>query len=305
MKPYVRNSLYLFCLVLPLFYFNFHLLEYVTDAPLSNDREESLGTTWCPSATSCEVINSGCQPCRRRWLIIISTGRSASTTLTHQLWRLPGIHMGGENNNLLGNLHNAFLHTTNRSNYRKTKSGFGAGAWVHEPLSKEMLACSVQNAFEAINPPPINIAEDDLILGFKTIRLQHNKDLKAIVEFLQESFPCARFLVNYRSAEALKQSWESLDFTKARPGESLDFTKARAEDSIERLKQIGHLLPESQTRFLNSTQWTRNITVLNEVVKWMGYSEECYFTELLQYNTKRYEHSKTDLRIDPNCRYIG
>lgn len=131
-------------------------------------------------------------------------------------------------------------------------------------------------------------------MGFKTIRLQHNKDLKAIVEFLQESFPCARFLVNYRSAEALKQSWESLDFTNERP-----------EDAIERLKQIGHLLPESQTRFLNSTQWTRNITVLNEVVKWMGYSEECYFTELLQYNTKRYEHSKTDLRIDPNCRYIG
>ena len=38
---------------------------------------------------------------------------------------------------------------------------------------------------------------------------------------------------------------------------------------------------------IDSEQWTNNVTVLNkEIVDWMGYSRECYFTKLLEYNTR-------------------
>jgi len=57
------------------------------------------GSPWCPNAI---CPNSDlCHPCRRRFLILIATGRSASTTLTYMLNSLPGIRMSGENNDEL------------------------------------------------------------------------------------------------------------------------------------------------------------------------------------------------------------
>lgn len=205
--------------------------------------------------------------------------------------------MGGENNNFVGRMEQAFHGTLNVGQYQRAKN-----AWVHEPFSKEIMACSVQTAFEAINPPPSDKITDDLILGFKTIRLHQNENVTQTAQFLRESFPCARYLVNYKSPEALKDSFDKVGFKK-KGVTTLD----EMQRKIDLTKQIGEALPESQTRFLDSEQWTKNITILNEVVEWMGYSKECHFTELLEFNTEGtgYHSGRTELKMDPNCKYLG
>jgi len=52
---------------------------------------------WCSHAN---CSNSPiCTPCRRRFLLIISTGRSGSTTLLSMMNQLPGVRLAGENRN--------------------------------------------------------------------------------------------------------------------------------------------------------------------------------------------------------------
>ena len=103
-------------------------------------------------------------------------------------------------------------------------------------------------------------------MGFKAIRLHGNEHVNRTARFLRESFPCARYLVNYKSPEAVKDSFDKVGFIKE--GVPLD----EVQRYVDLTKQIGEALPESQTRFLDSEQWTKNIAILNEVVKWMGYS---------------------------------
>lgn len=268
-------------------------------ATLPTQQKSNREIAWCPSATSCGFVHRHCKPCRRRWLIILSMGRSASTTLTHQMWKLPGIHMGGEENNLVEKLRDAFNSTlTKLETYQND-----TGAWIHEPVSKEIISCSTQNALEAINPPPSNLDKDDLILGFKANMLFDTEDVTGTARFLQEAFPCARFLINHRSAESVKESMVRIDFWMN------NRTLEDIEGQIQNLRHIGKLLPESQTHFLDSGKWTKNVTLLNEVVDWLGYSKECHFEEVLQFNTggkRGYAHGKKTLtKMDPNCRYIG
>ena len=252
---------------------------------------------WCPSApiSSCGFVHDHCDPCGRRWLIIVSMGRAASTTLMNQMWTLPQIHMGGENSGLFFNLNKAFNQTLTAKSFNETDR---VAAWAHEPVSKELLSCSIQNALEAINPP--QNPQENPILGFKTIRLKasNTKKLKQIAHFLQESFPCAKFLINYRSAEKIKAS-RDVYFAKERPIDEI-------QKQLERLIKFGSFLPESQTRVLNSDEWTEDVSILNEVVDWMGYSKECHFTEVLQFNTDEgYGNGITELKVDPKCRYLG
>lgn len=221
-------------------------------------------------------------------------GRAASTTLMSQMWTLPQIHMGGENNGLFFNLNKAFQNTLTEKSFNRMNSR----SWYHEPVSNELLSCSIQNALEAINPP--QNPQENPILGFKTIRLKGNttEKLNQTAHFLQESFPCAKFLINYRSAEKIKAS-RDIYFSNERPIDEI-------QEEIERLLTFGTFLPESQTRILNSDEWTKDVSILNEVVDWMGYSKECHFKQVLEFNTdKGYGNGITELTMDPNCRYLG
>ena len=70
------------------------------DAPIwepFNSTNPHIG--WCPHA---DCYNSPiCTPCRRRFLLIIATGRSGSTTLLSMINQLPGVRLSGENKDAL------------------------------------------------------------------------------------------------------------------------------------------------------------------------------------------------------------
>jgi hypothetical protein len=140
-------------------------------------------SSWCPNA-NCKGT-SICYPCQRRWLIIVTSGRSASTTLTEMVHRLPGVRMTGENNDLIGRFETSIL----KESPREMINGLYP-AWFHDNvIPEESFSCAAQHLFTTFNPPKLASASSDnsvdvmleesdekTILGFKTIRLFNKND---------------------------------------------------------------------------------------------------------------------------------
>jgi len=274
--------------------------------------------SWCPGAVCHD--SDVCHPCQRRFLIVIATGRSASTTLTHMLGSLPGIRMSGENYNMLGLIRNLF-DTIHKHVHPDVAM---KDAWAHNPVPKGAFACAAQHMMETINPTLFQenstlLTKDDsqTIIGFKTIRFAARVDhasndvqetdeelAEVMVEFTKDTLPCARIIVDIRSdtvlqAESMKEKQGFIEELAIKGAEDLDERNARLREIAVRFGD--------QAYFLDSTEWTKNISVLNAAVEWLGFHQSCFFRELLELNTRGtgYDHGRTELKADPNCRYIG
>jgi hypothetical protein len=264
--------------------------------------ENDFGNTgWCRNSTCNSSIL--CQPCNRRFLIIFASGRSASTTLTWMMDSLPGVRMSGENNDLLRKMYELFESTFDSKFYR------GVGRRVpfgRNEIAEGSLSCILQKTIELITPPelPIHNMEEEksMIIGFKTIRSFRDKEkdeMKLFVDFLEKNLPCARYLINYRSdSEALKKSVETLfHWTKD--------VATKIETEKRQLKLLYELLGSERAYLLDSSEWIKDIGILNQALEWLGYNPSCHFSELLEFNTrKRYMNTKThfsDSSAFANC----
>ena len=107
---------------------------------------------WCPTA-QCHVTDL-CHPCQRRYLIIITTGRSGSTTIQKMLNELPGIRLSGENNGMLTNFQYAISATRDRKEWSHIGIQNPYSPWYHNSYPTSAFACIVQQMIEIINPPP-------------------------------------------------------------------------------------------------------------------------------------------------------
>ena len=131
----------------------------IKNKSLNND-DTSRNLAWCPNAA---CSNSAlCQPCRQRFLFILSTGRAASTTLLAMINHLPNVRIGGENNNEL------YIASQLESNLKI--QGFGGlrskvpprppnSAWFHNTIPEQAMACTIQKVLQTINPPPEKIQQ--------------------------------------------------------------------------------------------------------------------------------------------------
>jgi len=234
----------------------------------------NIDTAWCLNAT-CHTKVPLCEPCQRRWLIIFTTGRTASTTLTWMLDALPGVRMAGENNDTLNKLWQMLNNVRYNFNFLMPHP-----SWKHFPVPHGAYACPVQSMMETINPAP-SLQQDDsqTIVGFKTIRLikgneklQHTEKLAA---FLQESFPCARYVVNYRSNSTTQLKSQK----KAFRGQLQQVDKVN-----ERLRALTKLLGHEITYSMDMEEWTKNVTIINNLVSWLGFSN-CEFRQIMSFNT--------------------
>jgi hypothetical protein len=273
-------------------------------------KKVSSHLSWCPKAVCHD--SSLCQPCKRRFLIIIATGRSASTTLTYMMDSLPGVRMSGENNDTLGAIFRMIANIAQEKHFARQQENPKRAAWGHNPVPKGAFACVAQKMIETINPPLFNenqepIEDDsDTIVGFKTIRFLRNKPERydaELVKYVQEHFPCARILVNIRSdIHAQASSY------RGRKGFR---TEQRGVSSVERMNERMRRVATmfgNQAMLLDSSDWTKNIDSLNRVVQWLGFHESCNFKRLLEFNTggeNGFDHGETELVVDPNCRYVG
>jgi hypothetical protein len=216
--------------------------------------------------------------------------------------------MSGENQDLIKHMRTTIENT--RSSKSFIKAEVSKSSWGHNPLFPGSLACVPQTMVEAINPPPANFSkteEPHMIIGFKTIRFQlglKRSKLPAVVNFVKEVFPCARIVVNLRS-NAEEQAASQIRSLNMENNVTERISILASEN--EKLRYIAELFGD-QGILLDSSDWTKNISSLNQAVKWLGFDENCFFQELLQFNTrggKGHEHGKQSLKIDPKCRYLG
>lgn len=268
---------------------------------------------WCPTARCSATGHSPenhqeqqpmCNLCGEKFLIIISLGRSASTTLTWTLDTLPGIRMGGENNGAINKFKDLMDDTAYLRNM-KNGEGIRNHPWGHAPFEEQNLLCAAQGYIQALYPRYNDTPDTDTILGFKTVRFleghsQHQD--AAYLQFMTKVFPCARFVVNYRGdTEALQHSF-------ATAFKSPNANTGEIQELIARSQWIADQLGPERAYQLDSSEWTSNVTKLNSLVRWLGYGPECDFEDVLELNTKNggYGNGKERLEhTNPNCEALS
>ncbi|KAL7570806.1 hypothetical protein ACA910_018877 [Epithemia clementina (nom. ined.)] len=329
----------------------------ITLKPLSAQAKRA----WCPDAV-CDVT-ALCHPCRRRYLVILATGRSGSTTLQEMLHSLPGVRLSGENNGMLNNFGSALDATRQRQEWKKGALLRQPTAWRHNPVPDSAFACVVQQMVETMNPPKLDSSgqwllaaaaadapqqqplrdrlygskhddEDDqerlqqdeaeMILGFKSILFppfnaswtprQRTKRLRQAAQFLNETLPCAKFVLSLRSdVKSHAQSMQKAFFGNRRPQQpqqQASTIEQQQQESVQRnrdMQQLAQLLGNHhKVRVLDSTEWTQNITIVNDLVSnFLGFDPACHFQELFQLNTqKKYKAGNITSRprLPPGCR---
>ena len=265
------------------------------------------------------LFRSLCQPCRQRFLFILSTGRAASTTLLGMINRLPNVRIGGENNNQL------FIASQLETNLKKKNFGGGLrskvparpldNAWFHYEVPEQAMACTIQKVLQTINPPPLEIQQqiinsssngtsgmnlDDYetsqIIGAKMIRIQRGNKWTALEasEFFKYNFPCAKFIMNTRL---------DIDSHVASHDKNLRVhaTNKTIKKENDFLAEFAQHMGEEIARMIYMEEWTNNVTQLNEVVEWLGFSN-CKYDKLLRNNKNGYQGDKSHIDVGSGCR---
>ena len=129
------------------------------------------------SVLSLQAASHGaCDLCRDRWLFVVATGRSGSTTMMEMLTSIPGVYIAGENGDLAGSL------------FRIHQS---LGAMMRTNSAKNEEKCMLQFLAKQVIG---SINKDVRIIGWKEIRYNNVK----VLRFMRRVFPCAQFVVNVR-----------------------------------------------------------------------------------------------------------
>lgn len=150
---------------------------------------------WCliTNGTSKHVDLSHTQT-SEPWLFIWSTGRSGSTTLLDMVNLLPGVHLTGENRMTepAMNLWDSWYMRMARRSKGKSEDG----ASQRNTLDFDKFRAALQAWFAAITPLKAinNSASTKIIKGWKDVHFRPEN-----ARFLQEVFPCSRFIFNIRS----------------------------------------------------------------------------------------------------------
>lgn len=288
--------------------------------------------TWCPSA---KCYNSPlCAPCHRRFLFILATGRSGSTSLLRMFNELPNVRLSGENYNVLFEASEVFKtivedQTHNFVDEVSMKQGLFMhdavenGAFKHNAMPIGSFSCVMQNLLTALNPPNLEAlinndinslpgendihGEETMILGMKEIRIQ-SEDLLAwtpeeATKFFNENFPCSRFIININS----RYIRQSMAMKKHLHEKVSGLKRSEVRDKLKRendfLIELSSLLGTDSAKLLDIAEWSEDVSVINDAVNWLGF-ENCRFDTLVEENKDGYNHdSATILDVGPDCKY--
>ena len=225
---------------------------------------------------------------------------------------LPGVRMAGENADTLHylkNMSDGVMHDK-----RWARNGGNRTAWGHNEVPPQSFSCVAQHMIETINPPKLETGksfskaeerirkeDDQTIVGFKTIRFLSGPESEdnSLIEFVRENFPCSKIVINYTS-NVTRQSNSAWLAKRER-----NLTLSRLREKNTRLRKISTMLG-SRAYMLDSAVWLKNISALNEMVKWLGFSEKCHFASLLAFNVggKGYRHGDTAMKMQYGCQQL-
>jgi len=220
--------------------------------------------------------------------------------------------LSGENDNelFIASHLESNLHKDNKFVDDKRNSG---GAFHHNAIPSQAMACPMQQLLSTIDPPPHETLmqlnrpghpsfeeyESSSIIGAKMIRIQSGAwgEVEAAAYF-QKNFPCSRFLVNYRSDEdgqaksALKLGWSS-DYQK--------YVGALKRQN-KFLRNFAEALGNETAQLVDMEDWTKDISILNSVVSWLGF-QGCSFKSILHENHDGFGRDDSDPGFGARCRY--
>ena len=198
-------------------------------------------------------------PPPRRYVFIVTYGRTGSTLLQKLLGSIPGHYMAGENHNCLHGVFDAWRNAT----ILKAKYGWGHegpdhpwhGSDVADPdgYARGMVAAFVAHI---LRPP-----RGATTVGFKEIRYL-TEDLREYLLFIDRFLAPATFVINTRSVDQVAQSawWKDAD-------------KAKLVADVARFEAITDaLVAEFPDRFvkIDYARWTRDPEALRPVFALLG-----------------------------------
>mmetsp|Transcript_16833 Transcript_16833/g.25273 ORF Transcript_16833/g.25273 Transcript_16833/m.25273 type:complete len:367 (+) Transcript_16833:97-1197(+) len=274
--------------------------------------------SWCPYAT---CHNSPiCTPCNRRYLFLLTTARSGSTTLLKMLNYLPNVRLSGENRNEL------YVASELVSNFRGPNTAHlldqnfdrKEGAYSHNAIPPQAMSCPIQQVINTLNPPPravqagVNLTgnpsleeyDRGTILGLKTIRFQKGDwRVKDSADFLRENFPCSKVVVNIRSDvdSQLKSMNTTFSNESTTEGKDTDDIVKMNEFLIKVVEELG----DEMAKLVDMNDWTQNVEVLNEVISWLGF-RHCKYHAVVHENANGFgRDNETPHDIGENCHYAG
>ena len=138
-------------------------------------------------------------PHDQKWLFVFGTGRSGSTTLKNMLNQVPGIYIGGENNNFMAQLYHTYTIFSEDYSENTKRRIDNTDAWGYFPRDDAKMRKAIQNVLLAYIG---NYTNDYNIIGFKEVRYFD-------IGLIHDIFPNARFIFNWR--QNITQQLQSLE----------------------------------------------------------------------------------------------
>jgi len=220
-----------------------------------------------------------CDLCKGKfkWLFIVGTGRSGTTTTLMMIDAIPRYYLTGENDGLVNNLQKIYIDVMSRN--ARVKGAFRRDGVIQE----HRMLCGMQEIVK------LSLGEFDeehvTTIGFKEIRFQTEEDLA----FLQRLFPCARFIVVTRRnpSNAVGSGW---------------WTKENIDEMIENSHVLQAWQSSHEPNAFPLQLEDFSVERFNEMLKWLGVSG-CEYSSVGRSNqgTYGYGDGRDTVKMNGTC----
>ena len=230
-----------------------------------------------------------------RWLIVLATGRSGSTTVTDMLNALPAVSVHGEMSGTVGL-------SIDMLDAARTGREVKAGPWHSSNVSRQALNCQLEQWFATLCRPDWREKRGEYT-GFKDLfsglsRRSYQPHPSTVwMPFLERVFPSARFVLNTRDDTAAQSSsgfWRK-PTTKGWQAQRLPSNVTAQElldDATSELREWGHRLGPNRCFWLPLSPTGFTVEQFNGLARWLGVP--CTFLSVAHANsnnTYRSEHT--------------
>eukprot|EP00928_Gymnodinium_smaydae_P001780 TRINITY_DN10641_c0_g1_i4.p1 TRINITY_DN10641_c0_g1~~TRINITY_DN10641_c0_g1_i4.p1 ORF type:complete len:259 (-),score=43.58 TRINITY_DN10641_c0_g1_i4:148-924(-) len=241
-------------------------MNFEEDQSHKEARDEDLPkfAMWLREQRAEDICASEFDKPQQRWLFILATARSGSTTVLKMVNAIPHHYLAGENAGAMSILLRLKAARDEQQNHSKVY------AWQSLPIQEELVGCSLRAYTKAIIGIKEGIAPD--VIGFKEVRHHDPSELDLFLEL----FPGARFIICTRhNVEEQVESFAKTIFDQYdanRISEKASSLEAWGRDHADR------------TFFLQTEEFSQSR--FNEMLQWLGVNN-CSYRSVAHENAER------------------
>mmetsp|Transcript_43592 Transcript_43592/g.102763 ORF Transcript_43592/g.102763 Transcript_43592/m.102763 type:complete len:293 (-) Transcript_43592:155-1033(-) len=244
----------------------------LADLPSSDDTEDGTPIPK-PSDFDCDLCGGP-----QRWVFIVGTPRSGTTSAMNMLDSLPGFHISGENNGMMSNLR--MIAESVHSMHQR--SGVPMGSWAHVGrISTRRLHCSMQ---AMVSEMLGHYSPDETkVLGFKEVR-HTPEDL----DFFLSVFPCAQFVIVTRgNLSAQELSIREHFPSETDVGAAVSLRSLNEDDLRNQSLGLRHWAASHRSQSYPILLEHFTVDTFNDLLRWLGVSG-CAYTSVSHANSHKH-----------------